>query len=220
MRDEPPAFELHPERAEALLGEDAACFGQRHRLRLGVPTLREIPEPLPATPAGDGDQAAPVQELQHPRQLGARAPPDVALVGSGRRVLEVARQQRPAPFELAEDVPPESSLLLQELARPALPLVAAPRLAHPRADEWQVFERPDERVPLEEFPLFPQKAIELRLVERAEPAPEDELLRRRDSRDRIDLEEAEPADRLENVARRPVEELRANREPSRLLRRN
>ena len=49
---------------------------------------------------------------------------------------------------------------------------------------------------------------------------EDELLRRRDGGDRIELEEAEPAHRLKDVARRAVEELRADGDAARLVARD
>ena len=81
----------------------------------------------------------------------------------------------------------------------------------------QVLDRPDERVPLEQPSLFPQEPVELGAVDSAEPAPEDELLRRRDGRDGVHLEEAEAPDRLQDAPRRPVEELRANCNPPRVL---
>ena len=45
----------------------------------------------------------------------------------------------------------------------------------------------------------------------AEPAPEDEVLRGRDGRDRVELQEAEPSHGLEDARRRAVEELRRGR---------
>jgi hypothetical protein len=60
-------------------------------------------------------------------------------------------------------------------------------------------------VPFDELALFPQQAVELGGIVWAEPAPQNELLRRRDRRDRIDLEEAEVPDRVEDRTCRPVE---------------
>jgi hypothetical protein len=40
---------------------------------------------------------------------------------------------------------------------------------------------------------------------------------RRDGRDRVELEEAEPAHGAEDAARRAVEELRPDRDPARLV---
>mgnify|MGYP003457244285 CR=1 FL=1 len=57
-------------------------------------------------------------------------------------------------------------------------------------------------------------------VDPAEPAPEDQMLRRCDGRDRIELQEAEAADGVQDVGRRPVEELGANGDPPRLVLRN
>ena len=74
-----------------------------------------------------------------------------------------------------------------------LPFQAAPGLAHPRADQREVFDRVDERVPLEELPLLEEQSVELGSVVGAEPAPEDEVLGRRDGRDRVDLEDGRGA---------------------------
>ena len=41
--------------------------------------------------------------------------------------------------------------------------------------------------------VFPEEPVELGAVAGAEPAPEDEVLRRRDGCDRVDLKTAEPA---------------------------
>jgi hypothetical protein len=89
--------------------------------------------------------------------------------------------------------------------------------AHTGAEQREVLDRPDVGVPLDELALVPEQAVELAGVVRAEAAPEDELLRRCDGRDRVDLEEAEPANRLEDVARGAVEELRADRDSACLL---
>ena len=53
----------------------------------------------------------------------------------------------------------------------------------------------------------PEEAVELGDVVGTEPAPEDEVLRGRDGRDRVDLQEAEVTDGLDDVGRRPVERL-------------
>jgi hypothetical protein len=92
MADQPPLVELHAECAKALLLQGFPCFGQRHRLRLRVPALGEIPQTLATTATGDGDVAAAVQERQHPGQLGARPPPDVALARARLRMLELPRE--------------------------------------------------------------------------------------------------------------------------------
>ena len=137
-------------------------------------------------------------------------------------VLELARRHRSVPVELAQYVALEACIALEELVAPALVLVvpAPPAAPHPRLDERQRLDRPDVRVPLEELLLDPQQAVELRDVVRPEPAPEHELLRRRDGGDRVDLQEAEPLHGVEDRRRRPVEELRANRDATRFLRRH
>ena len=108
-------------------------------------------------------------------------------------VLELARRHRSVPLELAQHVALEARVRDEELGAPALVRVAptAPAAPHSRLDERQRLDRPDVRVPLEELLLDPQQPVELRDVVRAEPAPEDELLRRCDGRDRVDLQEAE-----------------------------
>ena len=76
----------------------------------------------------------------------------------------------------------------------------------------QRLDRIHERVVLDEPALLPQQPVELGRVEVAEAAPEDEVLRRRDGCDRVELEEAEPADGVEHPARRAVKQLRAHRD--------
>ena len=92
-----------------------------------------------------------------------------------------------------------------------------PVAPHPRTDQRERLDRPDEGVPLEQRLLDPEQAIELSSVKLAQAAPEDEQLRRGDRRDRIQLEKAEPAHRLENPGRGAVEELRAHGYASRFL---
>jgi hypothetical protein len=89
--------------------------------------------------------------------------------------------------------------------------------AHARSQQWKILDRPDVRVPLEELAFVPDQAIELGGIVRTEAAPEDELLRRRDGRDRIDLEEAQAVNCLEDVAGGAVEKLRADSDPACLL---
>ena len=105
-------------------------------------------------------------------------------------------------------------MLADELAVPALVRVSggAAVAAHHGAEERQRLDRPDERLPFEEQPVLPEQPVELGGVEGPEAAEEDELLGRRDRRDRVELEEAQPADRVEHAGRRAVEQLRAHRD--------
>jgi hypothetical protein len=89
--------------------------------------------------------------------------------------------------------------------------------AHKRLEDRQVFARVEERAPLDELSLLPKQPVELGGVERAEPAPEYEVLRRRDAGDRVELEEAEAAHGLEHPAWSTIETLRAHRDAPRLL---
>src|SRR5215468_7011776 len=138
-------------------------------------------------------------------------------VGARGFVLELPRQERPAALQLAQDVSPQPSLLLKELLRPAVPFEGPPRLARERPNQREIFDRVHKCAPLEQLPFLPQQPVELGRVVRAEPAPEHEPLRRRDRCDRVELEEPELADCVEDAAGRPVEQLRADSDPARLL---
>jgi hypothetical protein len=92
--------------------------------------------------------------------------------------------------------------------------------AHERPEQRQILDRVEEGVPLDELPLLPEQAVELGRVERPEPAPEDEVLRRGHRRDRVELEEAEPAHGVEDLPSPAVEALRADGDPPRLFRRD
>src|SRR5207253_9176216 len=158
---------------------------------------------------------------QHPADVAVPVPAMAAAVVD-RAVLELARQERPPALELAKHVAPERRIRPQELVAPPVALVPL-RAAVPadaRLDQRQRLGRIDEGVELEELPFLPEQPVELGRVESAEPAPEDEVLGWRDRRDRIELEEPEPAHGVEDAASGAVEELRADGDPARLLRRD
>ena len=212
MRDEPAALEPHADRAEALLVVHRERLVQRERLHVGVPALGEIPDALLAAAADDGDlpdaartsSISPICREPHQSWRSAAA---AALVR-----LDLAGEERPALAQLLEDVAAEGRVRPEEraTARVERPVVAP----HERLEDRQVLDRIDERAPLDELPLLPQEPVELGGVEGAEPAPEDEMLRRRDRRDRVELEEAEPPHRLEDAASRCRRALRAHRDPA------
>jgi hypothetical protein len=160
----------------------------------------EVPEALAAAAADDRDATAAVEDLEHDRDASASVPA-VRLALRRRAVLDLAREERAAALELAEHVAPERRVRLQELVAAALPRVLVATAAHAGAHERKRLDRPDVRVPFEELAIDPEQALELGHVVRAEPAPEHELLRRCNRRDRVDLQEAEPVDRLEDRAR-------------------
>src|SRR5206468_10784045 len=87
-------------------------------------------------------------------------------------------------------------------------------------EQRQRLDRPDERAPFEEEPIDPKQAGEVRGVEGPQPAPQHEVLRFRHGRDRIHLQEPEPSHGAEHAVGGPIEQLRANRDPSRLLQRD
>src|SRR5215204_6175000 len=102
---------------------------------------------------------------------------------AGGAVLQLARGQRAAPLEFAEHVVAQRRLVAHELLRPLVALERPPRPPHQRAQERQILDRIYERLPLEQLLFLPEQPVELDAVVGAEPAPEDELLRRRDRRD-------------------------------------
>ena len=214
MRDEAAALESHAERAEAALLPELPRLGERQRLGLGVPALGEIPDALLAAPPDDGDLAARAEAVEHQAHLPL-APPAVAFAPVGRRVLDLARQQRAALAELLQDVAAVGRVLLEPGDDPPVEWPVA--AAHERLEDGQVLDREDERVPLHELSLLPQEAFELGGLEGPEAAPQDEMLGRSDARDRVELEEAKPADGLEDAVRALVQYLRAHGHPPRDL---
>src|SRR6185312_3381939 len=210
-----------PERAAPASVELALGLAPRQRVPVAVNTLAEVPEPELADAAGDGDLAAGGKDVEHQPRLPT-APPPVILAGRHQVVLEVARQQRPVPLELPQHVPAEARVRAYVVADPlvALQLAASAELRHPRALHRQLLDRVDECVVLEQLSLLPEQEVELRGVVRPEAAEEDELLRRRDRRDRVQLQEAERTDRVEHGRGRLVEQLRPHRDPPGLLRRD
>src|SRR6266545_4489262 len=179
MSQQAPLLEPDTERAEALLREQALGLSDRHALGLGVPARGQVPDSLAVLATDDGNLATPVQGVEHLCHVPV-PPPDLgpAVLVTPRSVLELAGEQWAVALELTKDVALEACVLLQELADPALPVVPRPVTvtAHARTDERQVLDRPDERVPLDELPLLPEQPVELGAVERAEAAPENEVL--------------------------------------------
>ena len=143
------------------------------------------------------------------------APPAVVLAAVAGRILDLAREERPALAQLLQDVAAEGGTRLDPLDDPAVEWPVAP--PHERLQHRQVLARVEEGAPLDELPLLPEQPVELGGVERAEAAPEDEVLRRRDAGDRVELEEAEAAHGLEHSVGVAPEALRADGDAPRLL---
>jgi hypothetical protein len=139
--------EPQTERAETLLREQGLGLAQRQRLRLRVPALGEVPEALLPPPARDRDRAAAVQDLQHHAHPAAPVPAVLLASRPGRPVIELARQQGPAPVELTQDVAPERGVRLQKLLGAPLRCELRAAEPHARADDRKRLDRPDERVP-------------------------------------------------------------------------
>src|SRR5438477_735659 len=207
-----PLTVLEPdaEGAPTLLAEQPLGLCDRRRLDRWEPALREVPEPVTAAPAHDRNLTAALEQLEHHADV-AIAEPAAGLPGTHGAVDELPRQERAASLELSQHVPAEGGVLPQELGaaplRRVLPRAPAP---HPGEEQRVILDRADERAPFEQLPLLPEKSVELGYVERPEPAPKHQLLGCGDGRDRVDLEKADPPDRVEHVERAAVEQLRTN----------
>src|SRR5882724_250035 len=210
-----PAAVLEPdaEGTKALRREQPLGFGPRNALGLGEPALGKVPEALAAPASDDCNDTPTLEQLEHQRHLAA-SPPGVRVSGHHQVGFDLAREQRSALFELAQQVPLEARIPPQELGSLLLVLLLAPPAAHARADEREVLDRPDEGAPLDELALFPEQSIQFGRVVGAAAAPQDESLRGCDRGDRIDLEEAEPTNRFEHAVGAAVEELCSNRDPA------
>ena len=180
-------------------------FGHRR-----VDALGKIPQPLPADAAGNRHLAARVEELQ---QLG-----DVAVAGPAGRlprhhagVGNVARHQRSRLAQQVQDVPAEGIVLLEPSMRarpgwrpaPLLVVRERPR-GHLGEVEPEVGHRADVGAHLVEGSVLPQRLGQLRRpVGVAQPCPRDQVGTRCDRRRRVDLEEGQVADDLEQIGRPP-----------------
>ena len=214
---QPCARRADAQGSEAALVDGVLRLAPCERFGLREPPVGEIPEPLSAESSRHHHLPAEVERGEHEGDA-ARAVPAVPLRLTRCAILELPGRERAAPLELAQHVAAERLVLGDELAHPPLGLVVGrgPPAPHQPTDDRQLLDRPDESVPLEERPLVPEKAVELCDVVAAEPAPQHEVLRRRDGRDRVELEEPQVANRVEHGRRRPVEELRADGDPARL----
>src|SRR6266516_1666824 len=206
-----PAAVLEPdaEGTEALLREQLLGFGPRHALGLGVPPLGKVPQTLVPAASDDRNDTPTLEQLEHERHLAA-SPPRVWVSRHHQVGFDLAREQRSALFELAQQMPLEAGVPPQELSSPLLVFCLAPPPAHARADEREVLDRPDECTPLEELAFFPKQSVELGRVVGSEAAPQDESLRGCDRGNRIDLEEAEPANWRVYAVGAAVEKLSAD----------
>src|SRR5262249_37060318 len=184
------------------------------RLGLGVPALGEVPDALLAATTDDCDLAACAETLEHQPHLPL-APPAVLLAPVARRVLHLAGEERATLSELSEDVAAVGGVLLEPVDD--VPVCSPVAAAHEGLEDRQVLDRIEVRVPLHELALLPEQPVDLLGLERAEPAPEDEVLRRGYARDRVELEEAEASHGLEDAVRAAVERLRADRDAPRFL---
>ena len=156
-----------------------------------VSVIRALPIPdalLPATP-NNGDLAHRIEHAEHRPHL-ALAHQRCASRPVGRW-SSISRERSGRAAQLAQDIEAERGVALQELPCVALP--CAFLRAHPRAQERQFFNRREEGVPFDELFRLPEQVVELRPVVPCRACSEDQMLRRGDRGDRIELQEAERA---------------------------
>src|SRR5262245_5434471 len=122
MSPPPVLAEPDAERTEALLLEPTLGLARRYDLRLRVPALGEVPEPLPAAASHHGDLAVQIEDHEHAPDVPVAEPAVVAGIARGA-ILELPGEQRPALFERAHHVAAEGGVLLQKLVPPAIPQV-------------------------------------------------------------------------------------------------
>ena len=91
------------------------------------------------------------------------------------------------------------------------------RLAHPRVGDREVVHQPDVGTPLEQLPFLPEQPVEVGELVRAKPAPRTSCCGGATVEIGSICSRPSSPDRVEHARRRPVEELRSNRDPPRLV---
>ena len=179
----------------------------------GVDAFGEIPQPLTPDAAGDRDLAARLHQLEHHRDVAVVRPAGRG-PGDGARVRDVARRNRPGPFEELEDLAPGAVVV----AKPVPCSLVARAVRRSGEIEAEIAHGTNERVELEQRPVDLERLLQLlRPVRRAEAAPGDEVCVRRDCRGRVDLQQRQPLDHREQLlGPRRVEQLGANGDAPRL----
>ena len=188
---------------------------QRERRQPGrVDALGEVEVALTALASGDGDLPAQREGLEH---LGGVAVVGPACRGPGHdaRVGDVAREQRTLGLESGEDVATERVVGGQPVDHERVGL----GVAHLGDDGGHVLGTAHEGNGLDEGAVVLECAGQVgRVVAAAEPAPQHEVGAGCDGRGRVDLQQGQPLDDLDEVGRaRQVEQLRVDRDATRLV---
>ena len=188
---------------------------------VGIDALGEVPQLLAAATPGGGHLAALDHLDEQPLHVlvvvPARGPP-----GHLAGVRELAGRQRAVAAQQLEDVAPALVVgldPLRDVVLPVLHLVRPPGPdRHLGAERRQVLAGPDHPVVVDQPLLVECVAQVTRVVRRPEPAPEQQVRTRGDRGDRVVLDQRQPVHDLEQVGGpRRVQQLRAHRDPPRLL---
>jgi hypothetical protein len=131
------------------------------------------------------------------------------------RVRDLARGRRARAAKKREDIPPEAVVV----AQPGAAALVRGSLGGAGEVQPEIARRTYERVELEQRAVLLESALQvIGPVARAEAAPRDEIRAGRDRRGRVELQQRQPPDDLEEVRRaRRLEQLRAYRDAPRLL---
>ena len=180
-----------------------------------VNPLADVPHALTSLAADDPDLTEGGEQVEHARHLIGAVPAGLVVMGHLTRVGDLGREHRPLRPQPSEDVATEP-VVRRHPGRRALTEHAG---AHPRQMCRQEGCRVEVSVELEQQPVLldglPQLA---RLVRPADPAPQHGVLGGGDRRGGVDLDRTELLGDLDDIARPcGVQQLRAHRDPSRLL---
>ena len=144
----------------------------------GQGSVREVPQSLPALPAGYPDFSSCRKELEHLPDIPARCPAARSPRGV-RDVLERPGWQWPVAPQPCKDVAAQG--------------ITRRESSHEPTVDGKLLDRHDKRPVLQEAPLTPQEALQVLGIVRAQPAPQHEQVATRDNVGRIELETAEAA---------------------------
>ena len=198
-----PLARAMPSDAEpALVAQPPRLLQRGHRV-VGVDPRGQVPQPVAAGAARGGDLAALHEPVEHHPEVAVVVP----AAGAPRHhagVGQLAGRQRPVGAEPVEDVAPAVVVGPHPVAHVLLPLAqlaGAGPLGHLGAEQRDVLGRPQRLVQLDQPLLVDGVPQLLRVERRPQPAPQHQLGARRDRAGRLELQQRELPDRLDQVGR-------------------